>query len=81
MSRRCSRRILGVEHVVVTPPRTPSGHDPGVLPYEISNVLSRLRFDGMIGENDMDHIWSDFDQLGIDLHPFEQHSMAQPWPR
>lgn len=46
-------------------------HAPGVLPYEIANVLARLVFDGALKSNDVTEIWHDLADLGLVLHPFE----------
>lgn len=46
-------------------------HAPGVLPYEIANVLSRRVFDRLLELEDVNEIWSDLGALGLVLHPFE----------
>lgn len=46
-------------------------HAPSVLPYELSNVLARQSFDGLLNQDDATQIWSDVTQLGIALHPFD----------
>jgi len=44
---------------------------PAVLPYEISNVLSRLVFDGTFDPGDVPRAWADLLLLGIRLEPFD----------
>ena len=44
---------------------------PAVLPYEISNVLSRLVFDGTFDLGDLPGAWADVQLLGIRLEPFD----------
>lgn len=46
-------------------------HAPAVLPFEISNVLARLVFDGALDEADVADIWNDVADLGVILHPFD----------
>jgi len=46
-------------------------HAPGVLPYEVANVLARLVFDGALESNDVAEIWPDLADLGLILHPFD----------
>ncbi len=46
-------------------------HAPGVLPYEVANVLARLVFDGALTSNDVTEIWHDLADLSLVLHPFE----------
>lgn len=46
-------------------------HAPGVLPYEIANVLARRVFDGQLGADDVREIWRDLAALGLVLHPFD----------
>jgi len=46
-------------------------HAPGVLPYEVANVLARLVFDGALTTDDVTEIWTDVAVLGLVLHPFE----------
>lgn len=46
-------------------------HAPAVLPYEISNVLARLVFDGALTISQVDNIWTDLAALGLVLHPFD----------
>lgn len=46
-------------------------HAPAVLPFEISNVLARLVFDGALDEADVAEIWNDLAHLGIVLHLFD----------
>lgn len=46
-------------------------HAPGVLPYEIANVLARLVFDGALDGDDVTEIWQDLAAFDLQLHPFE----------
>jgi predicted nucleic acid-binding protein len=46
-------------------------HAPAVLPYEVSNVLARMAFDGVLEVEEVTEIWRDVDALGLVLHPFE----------
>lgn len=46
-------------------------HAPAVLPYEISNVLARLVFDGDLEDGAVADIWADLVALGVVLHPFD----------
>jgi len=46
-------------------------HAPGVLPYEIANVLARRVFDGILEADEVADIWRDLDALGLTLHPFD----------
>lgn len=46
-------------------------HAPGVLPYEVANVLARLVFDGALQSNEVTEIWHDLAAVGLVLHPFE----------
>ena len=46
-------------------------HAPGVLPYEIANVLARRAFDGMLEVDEVTDVWHDVDALGLTLHPFD----------
>lgn len=46
-------------------------HAPAVLPFEVSNVLARLVFDGALDETEVADIWSDLADLGVVLHPFD----------
>lgn len=40
-------------------------HAPGVLPYEIANVLARLVFDGALEPSSVGEIWRDLADLGL----------------
>lgn len=46
-------------------------HAPGVLPYEIANVLARSVFDGVLEVDDVTEVWHDLHALGLILHPFD----------
>lgn len=46
-------------------------HAPGVLPYEIANVLSRLVFEGALNISEVTEIWQDFAAFGLYLHQFD----------
>jgi len=46
-------------------------HAPGVLPYEVANVLARLVFDGALEGDEVTEIWRDLADLGLVLHPFD----------
>jgi len=46
-------------------------HAPGILPYEIANVLSRLVWEGNFDPADIPQAWADIQDLGIPLHPFD----------
>lgn len=46
-------------------------HAPGVLPYEVANVLARLVFDGNLEADSIIEIWADLAALGVELHPFD----------
>jgi predicted nucleic acid-binding protein len=46
-------------------------HAPGVLAYEVANVLARLIFDGALEDDDVTEIWRDIADLGLVLHPFD----------
>ncbi len=46
-------------------------HAPAVLPYEVSNVLARLTFDGALAVAEVAGIWADLGGLGLELHPFD----------
>lgn len=46
-------------------------HAPGVLPYEIANVLARLVGEGNFTAADIPQAWADIQALGITLHAFE----------
>lgn len=46
-------------------------HAPGVLPYEVANVLARLVFEGTLTLHDVAEIWHDLAALGVELHPFD----------
>ena len=46
-------------------------HAPGVLPYEIANVLARRVFDGLLEAEDVPEIWHDLRAIGLVLHPFD----------
>lgn len=46
-------------------------HAPGVLPYEVANVLARLVFDDDLEAGSITEVWSDLAALGIELHPFD----------
>lgn len=46
-------------------------HAPGVLAYEVANVLARLTFDGKLPADDIAEIWSDLAELDLVLHQFD----------
>ncbi len=46
-------------------------HAPGVLPYEVANVLARLVFDRTLEPVEIRGIWVDLAALGLVLHPFD----------
>ncbi|HEU0190177.1 MAG TPA: type II toxin-antitoxin system VapC family toxin [Mycobacterium sp.] len=46
-------------------------HAPGVLPYEIANVLARLVFEGALDVSDVTEIWRDLAAFNLHLHPFD----------
>ncbi|CAN5423823.1 hypothetical protein BH24ACT9_BH24ACT9_01630 [soil metagenome] len=46
-------------------------HAPGVLPFEVANVLARLVFDGALELDEVTEIWDDLATLGVVLHPFD----------
>lgn len=46
-------------------------HVPGVLPYEVANVLARLVFEGAFDGNDVAEIWQDLATFDLQLHPFD----------
>lgn len=46
-------------------------HAPGVLPYEIANVLASLVFQGALTVNDVTEIWHDLAAFDLQLHPFD----------
>lgn len=46
-------------------------HAPGVLPYEIANVLARLVFEGALNVNQVTEIWQDLAAFDLQLHPFD----------
>lgn len=46
-------------------------HAPGVLPYEVANVLARLVFDGDLEADGIADTWSDLAALELVLHPFD----------
>jgi len=46
-------------------------HAPGVLPFEVANVLARLVFDGLLDVTEVTGIWTDVAALGLILHPFD----------
>jgi predicted nucleic acid-binding protein len=46
-------------------------HVPGVLPYEIANVLARLVFEGALDVNAVTEIWQDLAAFNLQLHPFD----------
>lgn len=46
-------------------------HAPGVLPYEVANVLARLMFDGALEFAEVNDTWADLARLGLVLHPFD----------
>jgi predicted nucleic acid-binding protein len=46
-------------------------HAPGVLPYEVANVLARLVFEGALDVNEVTEIWQDFAAFDLQLHPFD----------
>ncbi len=46
-------------------------HAPGVLPYEVANVLARLMFDGALEFAEVTDIWTDLAALGLVVHPFD----------
>ncbi len=46
-------------------------HAPDVLPYEVANVLARLRHDGSIDRGMTVSIWEDIGSLPIEMHPFD----------
>jgi predicted nucleic acid-binding protein len=53
---------------------TAAGEDllaPGVLPYEIANVLARLVWEGNFNAIDIPQAWADIEALGITFHPFD----------
>jgi len=46
-------------------------HAPGVLPYEVANVLARLVFDGDLEADGIADTWPDVAALDVVLHPFD----------
>lgn len=46
-------------------------HAPGVMPYEITNVLARRVYDGDLAASEATSIWSDVADLGIEFHPLD----------
>lgn len=46
-------------------------HAPAVLPYEVTNVLARLVFDGALELGEVDDVWADLAALGLFIHPFD----------
>lgn len=46
-------------------------HAPGVLPYEVANVLARLVFEGALDVNAVTEIWQDLAAFNLQLHPFD----------
>lgn len=46
-------------------------HAPGVLPYEVANVLARLVFEGALDVSDVTEIWQDLAAFNLQLHPFD----------
>jgi len=46
-------------------------HAPGILPYEIANVLSRLVWEGTFDPADVPHAWANIQAVGISLHSFD----------
>lgn len=46
-------------------------HAPGVMPYEIANVLARRVYDGDLVASEVTSIWSDVADLGIEFHPLD----------
>jgi predicted nucleic acid-binding protein len=46
-------------------------HAPGVLPYEVANVLARLVFEGALDLDDVTEIWRDLAAFDLQLHPFD----------
>ena len=46
-------------------------HAPGVLPYEIANVLARLVWEGNFTAADIPQSWVDIQALGITPHAFD----------
>lgn len=46
-------------------------HAPGVLPYEVANVLARLVFEGALDVDDVTEIWQDLAAFNLQLHPFD----------
>lgn len=46
-------------------------HAPCVLPYEVSNVLARLVFEGSFDIDEVTATWQDLAEFDIRLHPFE----------
>lgn len=46
-------------------------HAPGVLPFEVANVLARLVFDGLLEVTEVAGIWTDVAALGLILRPFD----------
>ena len=46
-------------------------HAPGVLPYEVANVLARLVFEGALDLDDVTEIWLDLAAFDLQLHSFD----------
>jgi predicted nucleic acid-binding protein len=46
-------------------------HAPGVLPYEVANVLARLVVEGALDVNSVTEIWQDLAAFDLQLHPFD----------
>ena len=46
-------------------------HAPGVLAYEVANVLARLVFDGVLEVDEVTEIWRELACLDLILHPFD----------
>lgn len=46
-------------------------HAPGVLPYEVANVLARLVFEETLTLADVNEIWQDLAALDLQLHSFD----------
>ena len=46
-------------------------HAPGVLPYEVANVLARLAFEGNLDITDIADIWQDLAAFDLHVHPFD----------
>jgi predicted nucleic acid-binding protein len=46
-------------------------HAPGVMPYEVMNVLARQVWDGALTGGEADAVWPNLEALGITVHAFD----------